>query len=86
MDKITISIPGPMGDYVKARIASGQYGNVSEFFRDLVRRDQEKQSRAINELREMMDLAEASGISDQTGKQVIAQARQEARAKGLLDE
>lgn len=86
MDKITISVPSPMGDYVKSRVASGQYGNVSEFFRDLVRRDQEKQSRAINELREIMDRAEASGISGQTGEQIIAQARQEARAQGLLDE
>ena len=86
MDKITISVPSQMGDYVKTCIASGQYGNISEFFRNLVRKDQEKQSRAINELRQMIDRAEASGISGQTGEQIIEQARQEARAQGLLDE
>ena len=62
MAKITISMPDRMSDYVAGRIDTDQYGNVSEFFRDLVRRDQERRQ-AIAELQELMITAEASGIS-----------------------
>ena len=33
-------MPKPMGQWVKSRIARGGYGNASEYFRDLVRKDQ----------------------------------------------
>lgn len=78
MDKITISVPEAMNRYVKSRIAEGQYGNVSEFFRDLVRRDQERQARALDELRAMIDKAEASGVSDKSFTQAVEEARREA--------
>ena len=64
MAKITISMPDPMSDYVATRIASGQYGNVSEYFRDLVRRDQERRS-AVVELRHLIDEGLASGMSEE---------------------
>ncbi len=65
MAKVTISMPDAMSAYVSKRIASGQYGNVSEYFRDLVRRDQERIG-AMLDLRDMLDRAEASGISDKS--------------------
>ena len=33
-------MPKPMGRWIKSRIARGGYGNASEYFRDLVRKDQ----------------------------------------------
>ena len=36
MAKLTISMPDAMSEYVTARVEAGQYGNVSEYFRDLV--------------------------------------------------
>jgi antitoxin ParD1/3/4 len=78
MDKITITVPEAMTAYVKSRIVDGQYGNVSEFFRDLVRRDQERQKQAVAELRAMISKAEASGPSGQDFAQAIAEARREA--------
>ncbi len=39
---ITITIPNAMNGWVKNQIASGRYGNDSEYFRDLIRRDQDK--------------------------------------------
>jgi antitoxin ParD1/3/4 len=78
VDKITISVPEAMSRYVKSRIAEGQYGNVSEFFRDLVRRDQERQSHALQELRAMIDKAEAGGASEKDFAQAVAEARREA--------
>lgn len=32
-----------MRSYVEERVASGRYGNASEYFRDLVRNDQDRQ-------------------------------------------
>ncbi|WP_419904038.1 ribbon-helix-helix domain-containing protein [Kiloniella sp.] len=38
----TITIPNAMDGWVKSQIESGRYGNDSEYFRDLIRRDQDK--------------------------------------------
>lgn len=43
MATLTISLTDEMGSYVEERIASGRYGNASEYFRDLVRDDQDRQ-------------------------------------------
>ena len=84
MSRLTISMPDQMNDWVDAQIASGRYGNVSEYFRDLVRRDQERREDAIQELRTMLDKAEASGVSGRSLDEIREAARAEARQKGLL--
>jgi antitoxin ParD1/3/4 len=59
----TISLPDPMSQYIDLQITSGLYGNISEYIRDLIRKDQEQKQLAISELRNVLDRAEASGIS-----------------------
>ena len=85
MSRLTISIPDQMNDWVEAQVSAGRYGNVSEYFRDLVRRDQERRDTAINELRVMLERAEASGVSKRSLSEILDAAREEARQKGLLD-
>jgi len=70
---------------VESQIAAGRYGNVSEYFRDLVRRDQERREGAIAELRRLMERAEAGGISARSVDDILAAAREEVRQKGLLN-
>ena len=77
MIRHTISVPEPMSQYIESQISSGQYGNVSEYFRDLIRRDQERRQLAIHELRKMVDAAEASGISTLSMSEIKAEARRE---------
>jgi antitoxin ParD1/3/4 len=77
-------MPEQMTAYVEARIAEGRYGNVSEYFRDLVRRDQERRAAAIAELRALLARAEASGVSERSMSELIEAARDEARSSGLL--
>lgn len=84
MSRLTISMPDQMNDWVEAQIDTGRYGNVSEYFRDLVRRDQERREAATVELRALIERAEASGASDRSVSDVIEQARLEAGQKGLL--
>ncbi len=69
MIRKTISMPDEMGAWIEDRIKRGQYNNESEYFRDLVRRDQEKRQ-AMDRLRRMLDEAEASGISDRTARAI----------------
>ena len=69
MAKLTISMPDAMGEYVAARVETGQYGNVSEYFRDLVRREQERKQ-AGDELRHILKAAEESGISDRSAEDI----------------
>lgn len=45
MMRKTISMPDRMAIWIAARIEQGQFNNESEYFRDLVRRDQEEESR-----------------------------------------
>ena len=47
--------------------------------------DQERRENAIQELREMLNRAEASGISKRTLPEIMQAALQEAQQKGLLD-
>ncbi|MXZ32110.1 MAG: type II toxin-antitoxin system ParD family antitoxin [Gammaproteobacteria bacterium] len=86
MLRLTISMPEQMSQWVEAQIKTGRYGNVSEYFRDLVRRDQEKREEKLKELRDLLDLAEASGISTRTFPEIMELARQEAQRKGLPHE
>ncbi|MDD5319809.1 MAG: type II toxin-antitoxin system ParD family antitoxin [Methylococcales bacterium] len=69
MQRKTITLTDQMEDWVKAQVESGKYGNDSEYFRDLVRRDQERQE-AETRLRSMLDDAEASGLSDLSPKDI----------------
>ena len=85
MTRLTISMPDQMNTYVEGQIAQGRYGNVSEYFRDLVRRDQERRGEAIAELRALLTKAEASGISERSVEDIIAETKREAVAKGLLN-
>lgn len=74
MATMNVSLPDPMKQWVEEQSASGKYANASDYIRDLIRRDQ---VRAENErcLREIVDNARASGVSEQTFKEIIADAR-----------
>lgn len=69
MIRKTISMPDTMGDWISGRITQGQYNNESEYFRDLVRRDQREQER-LEFLMRRMDEGEqqlAAGQATQLG-------------------
>ena len=59
MNRLTISLPEKMTDYVQSQVQSGQYGNTSEYIRDLIRKDQSARQMAIAELQSILNEAEA---------------------------
>ena len=83
MMRKTITIPEPMEEWVKSQIKSGRYGNDSEYFRDLIRRDQDKK-RAELELRSMIEDGLNSGISSKTAEDVRQGVLARLRADGKL--
>jgi antitoxin ParD1/3/4 len=65
MVRKTITIPEAMEGWIKAQIESGRYGNDSEYFRDLIRRDQDRRQ-AEQELRFLIQEGLDSGVSTAT--------------------
>jgi len=69
MQRKTITLTDQMDNWVKTQVNSGKYGNDSEYFRDLVRRDQERQEAEVR-LRALLNDAEASGLSDLSAQEI----------------
>jgi len=83
MAEITISIPDAMNAYVADRVGSGQYDDASEYFRELVRREQEQQE-AEAKLRNRLAQSAASGISELKVPDIMERVESELRAGGKL--
>jgi len=56
---MSFALPETMRAYIDTRVSTGNYGNTSEYIRDLVRRDQEEQAK--KRLRELIEEGLASG-------------------------
>ncbi len=63
MATMNVSLPDPMKAWVEQRTQGGRYGNVSDYMRDLIRRDQDRQS-AIEELQSFIDQGLQSGEAE----------------------
>jgi antitoxin ParD1/3/4 len=80
MAKISISMSDEMEKFVEERVGSGDYNNTSEYFRDLVRRDQEKRA-AEDKLRAMIIEARAGGVSKRSFNEIWDSAEEKFRRK-----
>lgn len=78
MATMNVSLPDAMKAWVEEQVATGRYGNSSDYVRDLVRRDQER-AEARQKLQDMVDQALASGISDMGREELLARMRRKAR-------
>ena len=78
MATMNVSLPDKMKQWVEDQVATGRYGNSSDYVRDLVRRDQER-AEARQKLQQMVDEALASGISDIGRDELLARMRLKAR-------
>lgn len=81
MATMNVSLPDPMKEWVEAQAATGRYSNVSDYVRDLIRRDQEREHKLAT-LRRFVDESEASGISDRSIDDILAAARKIAVERG----
>jgi antitoxin ParD1/3/4 len=88
MATMTVSLPDPMKDWIEAQIRHGDYASVSDYVRDLVRRDRDRreQELTLDELRNKLAASRDSGISNRTVDEIFAEAREIAKGRGLLHE
>ena len=73
---MSFALPEPLRAYIDERVRSGQYGNTSEYLRELIRRDQDQQAR--RRLRELIEEGLQSGPGRLLTPKVAAQLRRRA--------
>ena len=73
---MSFALPENMREYIDARVSNGNYGNTSEYLRELIRRDQHEQ--AAQRLRELIADGLASGKGREVTDEVIADLRERA--------
>lgn len=71
MATMNVSVPDLMRDWVQAQIEGGKYASVSDYVRDLIRRDQGEIS-ARERWLEALDAAVAQGVTDADAGRVVA--------------
>ncbi|MBK8972849.1 MAG: type II toxin-antitoxin system ParD family antitoxin [Hahellaceae bacterium] len=82
MATMNISIPEPMRKWVQDRIHTGRYANNSDYIRDLIRKDQERQL-AHQEMQTAIAAGIQSGESTQLDMtEIKARARAELGKSG----
>lgn len=78
MATMNVSLPAPLKEWVEGQAKGGKYSNASDYVRDLIRRDQERQD-GLTRLQRLVDEGVASGVSTRTMEELLIEAR--ARAK-----
>jgi antitoxin ParD1/3/4 len=75
----TITLSEQQDAWVKARIDSGDYTNDSEYFRDMIRRDQQESSE-MQALKEAVQEGLDSGISKRSTREIWQEAERRYKA------
>ncbi len=78
MATMNVSLPNPMKVWVETQVRSGQYGNASDYVRDLIRRDQQNREQ-IKVLQQAISKGIESGISDRSMLDILKEARSKAQ-------
>ncbi len=100
MGTVTISLPDPMVDWVEGQIRDGVYPSLNDYFRTLVIRDKaetqttegtddgspppEERPYTIEEVRQIVRDARASGVGSKTVKDIAEEAKAVVRERGRL--
>jgi antitoxin ParD1/3/4 len=63
MATMNVSLPDRMKEWVEAQARTGRYSNASDYVRDLIRRDQEREA-ATAQLQKAITVGIESGVAD----------------------
>jgi antitoxin ParD1/3/4 len=81
MAQVNLSLPSALKDWVDLKVSEGRYSSVSDYMRDLVRRDQETAMAETELLRGLIADGLASGVVDEEPETVIENIIARRRAK-----
>ncbi len=73
---MSFALPEALRAYIDLRVRSGQYGNTSEYLRELIRRDQEDQAK--KRLRDLIEEGLQSGPGRTLTPKVAAELKRRA--------
>jgi antitoxin ParD1/3/4 len=77
---MSFALPESMREYIDARVRDGNYGNTSEYLRELIRHDQERQRAA--RLRDLI----SDGLSSGDGRAVTDEVIADLRGRAFVDD
>ncbi len=77
MATMNVSLPDPMKEWVETQLQTGRYSNASDYVRDLIRHDQERNNRIV-EMQRLVDEGLESGVSTRSMEEILDFARQKA--------
>ena len=80
MASMNVSVPDPMRDWVQTRIESGQYASVSDYVRDLIRRDQVQTDERQALVAALLE-GERSGVSKRRIPDILVALKDELHGK-----
>ena len=69
MATMNVSLPDAMREWVDESVNSGRYANASDYVRDLIRRDRDREV-AVEQVQQMITEGIESGVSDLTVEDV----------------
>jgi antitoxin ParD1/3/4 len=76
MATMNVSLPDPMKDWVEQQTKSGRYSNASDYVRDLIRRDQDREHKIAQ-----MQALVSEGLASGTGTRTMDELRTAGRAQ-----
>ena len=79
----TITVTDQQDTWIKARIASGDFTNDSEYIRDLIRRDQERNARFLALKAAIQDGLD-SGTSDKSIPRIMEDVEARLKSDGRI--
>ncbi len=82
MATMNVSLPDAMKVWAERQSDSGRYSNVSDYVRDLIRRDKDRQGR-IAAMQQLVDEARAAGVGSMTVDDIKAEGRRRAGKHGV---
>ncbi len=77
MATMNVSLPDQMKAWAESRTEDGRYANVSDYVRDLIRRDRDRHEK-IGALQEKITEGLESGVSERSFEDIAADALQRA--------
>ena len=81
MATMNISLPDLMKDWVETQTKTGRYANASDYVRDLIRRDQERNNK-IAAMQRVVDEGLESGAGSRSKDELFAALARAAKPRG----
>lgn len=76
MATMNVSLPDAMKSWVESRTETGLYGNSSDYVRDLIRKDHDRQEKIASMQRHVTEALD-SGVTDQSMDDILLEARRQ---------